>query len=155
MNISARVKISTDGDNQVFLEGRVREIKPVVSDQKREAIVKIDLPSTNLLKPGMFAKAEIITNTATAMVIPQKAVQSQGDSKIVFTQSGEDLDPKKEVDIRTVRAQKIEVGEFINGDKVEIKSGLTADALVIVDGAGYVKDGDKVRVVTPESFPKK
>ncbi len=123
-------------------QGRVREIQPLLNAQRREATVKIDLPTTDLLKPGMFARAAITTDTTMGMAVPQKAVQSQPDgSVILFTLADGDI----------VRAQKVEVGEPLDGDRVEIKisndSGQEISRLrVVVDGAGYLKDGDKVRV---------
>ncbi|WP_367579361.1 efflux RND transporter periplasmic adaptor subunit [Nostoc sp. PCC 7107] len=139
VEIGAAVQIFSDIDNRVQLQGRVREIQPLVNDKRREATVKIDLPLTNLLRPGMFARAAITTNTEIAMVVPRKAVQPQADgSAMIFTLSSDDL----------VRSQKIEVGEPINNELVEIKNGLQLGDRVIVDGAGYLKDGDRVRVIT-------
>ena len=139
VKIGASVQITSDVDQRVRSQGRVREIQPQVNDQRREATVKIDLPPTTLLKPGMFANAAITTNSGMKMVVPQKAVQSQADSNvIVFTLSGED----------TVRSQKVELGDPANDDKVEIKNGLQLGDRVVVDGAGYLKDGDKVRVAS-------
>ncbi|MEH1934082.1 MAG: efflux RND transporter periplasmic adaptor subunit [Nostoc sp.] len=137
VKIGASVEITSDVDQRVRSQGRVRDIQPQVNDQRREATVKIDLPPTTLLQPGMFASAAITTNSGMRMVVPQKAVQSQGDaSVIVFILSGEN----------TVRSQKVELGDPGNGDTVEIKSGLQLGDRVVVDGAGYLKDGDKVRV---------
>ncbi|MBW4612901.1 MAG: efflux RND transporter periplasmic adaptor subunit [Desmonostoc vinosum HA7617-LM4] len=140
VKLGASVQITSDVDSRVRLQGRVRDIQPLVNDQRREATVKIDLPSTTPLKPGMFARAAITTNTAMGITVPQKAVQYQPDgSRIVFILSDEDI----------VRAQKIEVGEPVDSDRVEIKSGLQPIATglrVVVSGAGYLKDGDKVRV---------
>ncbi|MBD2435017.1 MULTISPECIES: efflux RND transporter periplasmic adaptor subunit [Fischerella] len=138
VKVGAAVEITSDADKRVRLQGQVREIEPIVNDQSRKATVKIDLPPTNLLKPGMFARAAVTTNTTTGVVVPQKAVLPQPDgSAIAFTLLGED----------TVRAQKVELGEILNGGKVEIKTGLQTGDRVVVDGAGYLKDGDKVRVV--------
>ncbi|WP_096607790.1 efflux RND transporter periplasmic adaptor subunit [Calothrix sp. NIES-2100] len=137
VKVGATVDVTSDLNRLVKLEGRVREIEPMVNDQRREAIVKIDIRATNLLKPGMFARAAITTNNAMGMTVPQKAVQPQPDgSVIVFMLSGEDI----------VRAQKVELGEPINGNRVEIKSGLKLGDRVVVKGAGYLKDGDKVLV---------
>lgn len=140
VKVGATVEVSSDMNRLVKLQGRVREIEPMINDQRREAIVKIDLPATNSLKPGMFARAAITTNNAMGMTVPQKAVQPQPDgSVVVFMLSGEDI----------VRAQKVELGEPINGNRVEIKSGLKIGDRVIVKGAGYLKDGDKV-LISPE-----
>ncbi|MEH2282597.1 MAG: efflux RND transporter periplasmic adaptor subunit [Nostoc sp.] len=137
VKIGASVQITSDVDRQVRSQGRVRDIQPQVNDQRREATVKIDLPPTTSLKPGMFASAAITTNSGMRMVVPQKAVQSQADaSVIVFILSGKNL----------VRSQKVELGDPGNGDTVEIKSGLQLGDRVVVDGAGYLKDGDRVRV---------
>lgn len=137
VKVGASVEVLSDMNSNLRLQGRVREIQPQVNDQRREATVKIDLPPTNLFKPGMFARGEITTTTDMGLAVPQKAVQSQPDgSVIVFTLSGEDI----------VRSQAVEVGEIIDNNRVEIKSGLELDNRVIVDGAGYLKDGDRVRI---------
>lgn len=137
VKIGASVQITSGVDQRVRSQGRVRDIQLQVNDQRREATVKIDLPTTSLLKPGMFASAAITTNSGMRMVVPQKAVQSQSDaSVIVFTLSGVD----------TVRTQRVKLGDPASGDKVEIMSGLQLGDRVVVDGAGYLKDGDKVRV---------
>lgn len=139
VRIGAGVQVSFRKDNQnVRLQGRVRDIEPVINQDRREATVKIDLPTSNMLRPGMSANAEINVATNLGLAVPQKAVQPQSDgSALVFMLSGEDI----------VRARKVEVGEPLNGGLVEIKSGVKAGDKVVVDGAGYVKDGDKVRVV--------
>jgi RND family efflux transporter MFP subunit len=137
IKVGANVQVTSDADNRIRLEGRIREIEPVVNDRRREATVKIDLPATGLLKPGMFARALINTNSAIGVAVQQKAVLPQPDgSSLVYV-----LNPDN-----TVRATKVEVGEILKGGKVEIKSGLQPGARVIIDGAGYLKDGDRVRV---------
>ena len=137
IEVGAPAQITTEANNQVKLRGKVREIEPVVNQQRREATVKIDLPPTNLLKPGMFARAAIVTDTSMAVAIPQKAVLPQPDgSAIVFTINEDKI----------ASGRKVETGEILKDGKIEIKSGLQPGNSVVVDGAGYLKDGDKVRV---------
>ncbi len=137
VQVGATVQITNDADERVSLQGRVSEIEPMVNQQRREATVKIDIPPTSLLKPGMFARAAIAIGSVTSMAVPQKAVLPQPDgSAIVFVLSGKD----------SVRAQKVDVGESIIGRRVEIKSGLKVGSRVVVDGAGYLHDGDTVRI---------
>ncbi|WP_088239466.1 efflux RND transporter periplasmic adaptor subunit [Calothrix rhizosoleniae] len=139
IKIGAEVKVTSDANSQVHLRGKVREIEPIVNENRREAIVRIDLPSTQLLKLGMFARAAINTNTVMSVAVPQKAILPQPDgSAIAFTLSSKNI----------VNAQKVEMGEIINGGKVEIKSGLQSGEQVVIDGAGYLKDGDKVKVIS-------
>ena len=151
VKIGASVQVISNVDSRVKLQGPVRDIEPVVNQQRREATVKIDLPPTKLMKPGMFARAAITTVTTKSLAVPQKAVQPQPDgSAIVFMLSGVDAQSAASPKENTVRAQKVEVGEILVGGRVEIKSGLKLRDRVVVDGAGYIKDGDKVRVVNSQ-----
>ena len=141
VKVGNSAKVTSTASNGVELEGKVRSIEPLVNN-KRAAIVKIDLPATQQLKPGMFARAEINTNSTLGLAVPKKAVLYQPDgSAIVFTLS----------DGEKVRAQKIEVGASMNDGNVEIKSGLEAGDRVVLNGAGYLNDGDKVRVAEVKS----
>lgn len=138
VQIGATAKITSDSDRRVSLQGRVREIAPLVNAQSRQARVKIDLPNTTLLRPGVFARAAITTNTVPGIAIPAKAVVAQPDgTSTVFVLTNEGK----------VQARPVEVGEILNDGRVEIKNGLKAGDRVIVAGAGYLKDGDRVRVV--------
>jgi len=131
------VKITSNNDSKLSLEGKVREINPVVDEQSRQATVKVDLPATESLKPGMFLRAAITTSAASGLTVPSKAVLPQADgSAIAYRLQGDG----------TVKAQKVEMGELMSGDKVEIKSGLAAGDRVVVKGAAFLKDGDKVEV---------
>ncbi len=131
------VKITSNNDSKLSLEGKVREINPVVDEQSRQATVKVDLPATESLKPGMFLRAAITTSAASGLTVPSKAVLPQADgSAIAYRLQGDG----------TVKAQKVEMGELMSGDKVEIKSGLSAGDRIVVKGAPFLKDGDKVEV---------
>lgn len=150
VKVGSNVQITSELDSGTKLQGRVREIEPVVNQQRREATVKIDLPTTNLLKPGTFARALITVTTQTGTAIPQKAAQPQPDgSAIVFVLTGEGGSGGN--GLERVKAAKVEVGEILNNDRIEIKSGLRVGDRVVVDGAGYVKDGDTVKIATGTS----
>ncbi len=137
--LGASAQITSEADNRVRIAGKVRNIEQLVNTGSRQAIVKIDFAPTALLRPGMFAKAAIITSTAMGATVPAKAVQFQPDkSTLVFVLAGEDQ----------VRAQKVEVGEPLDGDQVEIRTGLKSGDRIVIAGAGYIKDGDQVRIAS-------
>lgn len=137
ISLGQSVKITSNKDSKLSLEGKVREIDPVVDEQSRQATVKVDLPATESLKPGMFLRAAITTSSASGITVPAKAVLPQADgSAIVY---------KLQAD-GTVKAQPVQQGEIMSGDRVEIKSGLAAGDRVVVKGAAFLKDGDKVEV---------
>jgi len=138
------VSITSDSDKRIKLSGTVREISPLVDPQNRQATVKIDLPASEFLRSGMFLRASISTATAQGLKVPAKAILPQSDgSSIVYKLVGEDK----------VQAQSVVVGEITGGAvgdltsaQVQIKKGLKSGDQVVVAGAGYLKDGDRVKV---------
>jgi len=132
------VTITSNVDSSLQLSGKVREIDPVVDQDSRKAIVKVDLPAQDSLRPGMFLKAAITTSEENGLTVPSKAVLPQSDGSAIVYQVSED---------GTVKAQAVEMGEILPTEQVEIKSGLSAGDRVVVKGAAYLKDGDKVEVV--------
>jgi HlyD family secretion protein len=139
------VLITSDSDKRIKLPGTVREILPLVDPQNRQATVKIDLPQNEFLRSGMFLRASISTATTPGLKVPAKAILPQSDGgAVVYKLVGEDK----------VQAQSVEVGEISGGAvgdltnaKVEVKKGLKVGDRVVVAGAGYLKDGDRVKVV--------
>ncbi len=104
VKINAPVVITSDADSSLRLQGQVREIAPLVDPQSREATVRIDMPTTSLLRPGMFASAGITIANVPGIAIPAKAVLPQTDSSAVaFVLTDGDI----------VRSQKIEVGKLL------------------------------------------
>ena len=144
VKIGTKVQITSDADSRIKMSGIVREIAPLVNEQTREATVKIDLLYSNLLRPGMFLRARITTATNQGLKIPAKAVLPQADGKsIVYLLTNNNQ----------VKAIPVEVGEILskNSDlanaELEIKEGLKLGDHIVISGAGYLKDGDRVKVI--------
>ena len=130
-----RVEITSDTDSQVQLDGTVRDIDPVVDPETRQATVEVDIPAQ--FKPGMFLRASIITSADSSLVVPADAVVSQPDgSAIAYVLQADD----------TVVAQPVETGTILSG-QIEITSGLNPGDRVVVKGAAYLKEGDRVEVI--------
>lgn len=149
VRIGARVEVRSDADDRINLEGRVREIAPLVDPQTREALVKIDLPNADLLRPGMFLQAALVTDQTPGQTVPAKAVLPQPNgSAIVY----------RVVEGDRVQAQTVALGNTLPGqggeaERIEIRQGLELGDRIVVAGAAYLKDGDRVRIVetTPGS----
>ena len=144
VKIGEKVQITSDADPRIKIFGIVREIAPLVDEESREATVKIDLPQSDLLRPGMFLRATITTATTQGLKIPAKAVLPQADeTSIVYVLA----------DNNQVKAVPVEIGKIISKSsdlanaKIEIKNGLKLGDRVVVTGAGYLKDGDKVKII--------
>lgn len=143
--LGARVEISSDADARIQLQGRVREVSPLIDPETREATVRIDLPSSALLRSGMFLNAAVITSSASGLVVPAKAVLPQPDGTMqVFRLVADDR----------VEAVTIEVEDATNPNldrqdaTMEVLSGLNPGDRVVVSGASYLKNGDRITVAS-------
>jgi HlyD family secretion protein len=146
VSLGAPVNITSSSDSRIDLQGSVQDINPVLDSQTRTAIVNIGLPPSDLLRPGMFLRGDIVTSSRQGVVVPSTAVLPQQDGDTLVYVLGPD---------NQAQARSVETGQRLpaNGDqpaRVEILSGLEAGEVVIVTGVGYLQDGDLVEVVSGE-----
>jgi multidrug efflux pump subunit AcrA (membrane-fusion protein) len=116
-------------------------LAPTVDAATRNGLVYVDLPQPGSARAGMFASGEFEVGSSAATTLPQSAVLLRDGFSYVF-QIGAD---------NKVQQMKVEVGRRL-GERIEIISGLSADAGVVASGAGFLGDGDTVRLV--ETPPK-
>ncbi|HYP86465.1 efflux RND transporter periplasmic adaptor subunit [Variovorax sp.] len=125
--------------------GTVRSVAPTVDPQTRNALVYVDLPgllqadaAPASLKAGMFASGVFELGRSRAVTVPQQSIVPRDGFNNVLV-----LQPDQRV-----RLLKVETGRRV-GDRVEVTTPLPAGAQVVVQGAGFLNDGDLVRVVEP------
>ena len=133
--IAPGAKVSVTAASGATAEGTVRMVAPTVDPQTRNALVYVDLPPTPDFRAGMFARGEFALGSSDALTIPQEALVVRDGFTYVFV-----VGPQQRVQQR-----KVQTGRRI-ADRVEILSGLEADMSVAVRGAGFLNDGDLVRV---------
>ena len=115
--------------------GTVRRVAPQVDPQTRNGVVYVDLKPSDGLRAGLFARGDVQLGDAEALTLPQTAVLLRDGFSYVFTLEGSDR----------VRQLKVQVGRR-QGDRVEIREGLTPGTAVVASGVGFLTDGDTVRV---------
>jgi len=121
---------STLYPNQIF-HGRIETINAIIDEKLRTVKVRVVVPnSKRLLKPNMFVQGQIIWQDPNQKVLtlPEEAVQSLNDEKIVFVAGAEDK----------FSIKHIKIGEVI-GQRRIILSGLSGDELVVIKGAHTLK----------------
>ena len=118
------------------VRGTVRAVAPSVDPATRNGLVYVDLPASTAVRAGMFARGEFELAHSPALTLPQTAVVQREGFAYVFRMEGEDR----------VAQAKVNLGRRV-GDRVEIVSGLPAAAYVVAAGAGFLADGDVVKVV--------
>jgi cobalt-zinc-cadmium efflux system membrane fusion protein len=125
------VKIHTESYPGEVFAGKVAYIGDVVDPQTRTVPLRVEVPNPRaLLKPGMFATAEVVTGTSSteAIMIPSSAIQKIQGKPAVFVQEKDGSFAKR----------KLELGrEF--GNSVEVKSGLKEGEQVVITGAFTLK----------------
>jgi RND family efflux transporter MFP subunit len=128
------VRVSVDGDTRVYI-GQIRRLSPVIAQESRMLMVEADVPNDGNLRPGSFAKAEIVTNDAKmAVTVPNNAIVTfAGIEKVIVIQNGKAL----EKPITTGRR---------SGEWTEILAGVNVGDQVIVD-PGNLQSGMAVEVV--------
>ncbi|WP_346293078.1 efflux RND transporter periplasmic adaptor subunit [Sphaerothrix gracilis] len=143
ISLGAPVTITSDSDERIQITGSVREINPLVDPESRTAIVNISLPASDLLRPGMFLNAAIVTDTAQGLTVPAAAVlpQTDGQYRVFVVQTD-----------GTATAKTVEIGDRLPATdnqpaRIEILDGLESGDRVVTSGAGYLQDGDLVEVV--------
>ncbi|MEL4895231.1 efflux RND transporter periplasmic adaptor subunit [Crocosphaera sp. Alani8] len=129
------VTITSDANSSLKIQGRVREIEPIINEESRQGIVAVDLAETNSLKPGMFLSAAIVTNKSQVLTAPMGAVLPQTDGTyLVYKVQPDDK----------VKASVVQVGEILSDQRIEILAGVQSSDRLVVKGGPYLKDGDSI-----------
>jgi len=128
-----RVQVTPAGGSAVA--GSVRMVAPMVDAATRNGIVFVDLPQPGAAKAGMFARGDFAVGEREGVTLPQSAVVLRDGFNWVF----------QIVANNKVQQLKVGVGSRV-GDRIEIVSGLPKDARVVAQGAGFLADGDVVRI---------
>jgi RND family efflux transporter MFP subunit len=115
--------------------GTIRVVSPTISANDRTALVYVDLPVDDRLRPGMYARGEIAVGTGPAHMVPLESVVSADGYSYVFVLSEDNV----------VARRRVETGA-VHDSSIEVVSGLSAGERIVNKGAGFLKDGDRVSV---------
>ena len=141
--ITVAIKLS-DGTTYP-LDGRIVQADRALTQNSGTLTVKALFGNPDgLLLPGMFARVKLTGETVpNAILVPQRAVQQLLDKTFVMVVGA---DGKSE-------ARKIELGQQV-GSYYIVKSGLSAEDTVIVEGLSSLTEGKDLTVtmVTPEDM---
>ncbi|WP_307365951.1 efflux RND transporter periplasmic adaptor subunit [Brevundimonas sp. SORGH_AS_0993] len=122
--------------------GTVRIVTPEVNPQTRLGLARITLAPNAQLRPGMFARAEIAVGDQPALVVPASAVvYREGKAGVYVVGQGD-----------VVRFAPVTTG-IRSGDGVAV-TGVQAGQRVVVQGAGFLGEGDHVTVAPATGTPQ-
>ena len=127
------VRVTVEGDAEAY-RGRVARLSPAITEGTRTLAIEAEVPNeAGRLRPGMFARADIVTDEALSMVVPHSAlVVFAGVEKVLVVKDSK------------VSEQRVRSGRRV-GDNVEIIEGVASGDLVITTPGGLA-EGATVRV---------
>jgi len=135
------VRLLTEGDTNQY-SGTITRLSPALTEDSRMLLVEADVPSQGTLRPGLFARAQIVVApNEPALCIPQAALTTfAGLEKVVVVEEGKALE------------KVVTTGRRKEG-WVEVLSGLAAGEKVVLNPSG-LRTGSPVVVRAPaESAP--
>jgi membrane fusion protein, multidrug efflux system len=119
------------------LKGTITQLSPAIDPETRsfKGIMIIDNPGLKL-RPGMFAKGEIVVaSAANSIVIPKEIVVSKQKGNYVFV-----------VEKGIAYEREIQIG-LENPKQVQVVSGLKVGENVVVKGYETLRNESKIKVV--------
>ena len=135
-----RVELRTAAGNLV--EGSVRSVSPGVDTATRTGTVFVDLPKPDGLVAGAYLEGRIDTGIAQAATVPAAAVVLRDGFPTLFVVGRDGV----------AQARRVRTGAKAGTQAdphIELLDGPKPGEQVVVRGAGFVADGDRVRVVAP------
>jgi len=134
-----RAEVSIPSLNGQQFEGRVEAIAAASDPASRTYVSKIVVPNpSHVLRAGMVSEARLFGGAQENVItLPGSAIvrDARGVSQVFVVTPGQNR----------AYGRRVEVGSMI-GNEVEIRSGLTGNEQVVVNGQNYVREGSLVQI---------
>src|ERR1035438_5694328 len=139
VRVGSRAEVSIPSlDGQRF-DGRVEAIAAASDPASRTYVSKIVVPNPkHQLRAGMVSEAHLIGDAqVNAITAPGSAIvrDARGVTQVYLLTPGQNR----------AYGRRVEIGSMIDSE-VEIRSGLTGNEQVVVDGQNYLRDGALVKI---------
>lgn len=132
ITVGSRVRVKIDTLPQVF-EGTVNRVVPSGDPVTRSYQVKVALPETAGLLPGMFGRASFVVGKSKSVLIPVSALAERGGLRGVFL-----VDDAGLAHFRWLRTGR----EW--PDRIEVEAGLKAGDRIVAAVSPGLREGDRI-----------
>lgn len=141
---SLSVLVTIADANEAPFEGKLDFSENRVDEQTGTMRLRARFANPNfILQPGLFGRVEVEgSDTYRAVLIPDEAISADQNERIVYV-VGED---------GSVSAKPVRLGPRLHGYRV-IRSGMTGNETIVVNGLMRVRPGEKVKpelIVLPQ-----
>lgn len=132
--VRAGQKVQITTVNGGALTGKVRSVAPTIQSNNRTGLIYVDVAGQGV-RPGMFARGEIVVGNDMALMVPIAAVAVQDGYSHVFVVRADS----------TVERRRVGTGVTQAG-QVEIKTGLKESERIVASGVAFLSDGQRINV---------
>jgi HlyD family secretion protein len=135
--VGQKATVQLSGMARAF-EGKVRLLGAVIDPQTRLGSVRIELTPDPNLRPGAFARAEVVVSREQRATLPQTAVLADARGSYVLL-VGQD---------NRVSRRAVEVSGTAEGGLL-ISKGLQGHEKVVATAGAFLQEGEVVKTTRP------
>lgn len=157
LKLGQKVSVVTDAFPKLVFRGTITTIEPEVDTSTRNVRVEATVANpTSALKPGMFATAEVDTDSPQSfLTVPQSAISFNPYGEIAFIVQDTGKKDSNNKPILVANQVFVKVGET-RGDQIAILEGLKLGDTVVTSGQLKLKNGSRITIdnsVQPSNNP--
>jgi membrane fusion protein, multidrug efflux system len=135
LRIGQNVRLTSFDDVKKTATARVKEIRPALNSSTQTMEVIAELPAgQEWYSTGSVRGDVVVAVRRGATVIPEQAVVLRPAGSVVYVPEGD-----------LAKEHAVQTGQLRDGE-VEILAGLMAGETVVVDGAGLLSDGARIKL---------
>jgi HlyD family secretion protein len=134
LEVGQPASVRLTGSERPFA-GKVRLLGAVIDPQTRLGDIRIVLEPDPMLRPGAFARGEVVVGRGRRPVLPQTAVLSDERGAYVYVVSASNRIERRAVGVSDTTAQGLVIG-----------SGLTGTERVVMTAAAFLRPDEQVAV---------
>jgi len=116
----------------------IRQMAPSLDPQSRLGVVYADIAPGSRARAGMYVDGKVIIGRGEALVVPSASVTIRDGRNYVLKLTEDSTTPR-------VSLQPVTIGRR-RADQIEIVDGARRDDRLVVAGAGFLNEGDLVRI---------
>lgn len=120
--------------NNKTLTGKIRSVSPQLTSSSRLAKIRVVLDGAPDVAVNTYADGKIIVGNAQAIILPADTLVIKDGKTWIFR-----------VKSNAVEQVLVTLGRRL-GQEIEILSGINVGDVVVLEGAGFLNNGDKIAV---------
>jgi RND family efflux transporter MFP subunit len=136
VEIGQQAKLTLPGGGEA--NATIRQTAPSLDPQTRLGIVYADIAPGSRARAGMYVDGRVVLGQVEALIVPAESVTIRDGRNYVLKLMDASATPRVSLRPVTVRRRR--------GNYLEIVDGVEHDDRLVVAGAGFLNEGDFVRV---------